>query len=53
MKQIGEELGIDESRVSQLHSATLLRLRSVVTALLRAPQHSTVLCNEYQNLKAA
>jgi RNA polymerase sigma factor for flagellar operon FliA len=53
MKQIGEELGIDESRVSQLHSATLLRLRSAVTTLLRAPQHSAVLCDEYQNLKAA
>lgn len=53
MKQIGGELGIDESRVSQLHSATLVRLRSAVTTLLRAPRHSTVFCGEYQELKAA
>jgi RNA polymerase sigma factor for flagellar operon FliA len=35
MKQIGERLGLDESRVSQLHSATLARLRARVKAMLR------------------
>jgi DNA-directed RNA polymerase specialized sigma subunit len=40
MKQIGAKLGIDESRVSQLHSAALLRLQSRVKAILRRPQPS-------------
>lgn len=35
MKQIGARLGIDESRVSQLHSAALTRLRACVAATLR------------------
>jgi len=35
MKQIGARLGIDESRVSQLHSAALIRLHSRVAAALR------------------
>jgi RNA polymerase sigma factor FliA len=38
MKEIGEGLGIDESRVSQLHSAALLRLRSFVRTLLSRPR---------------
>ncbi|TAM82826.1 MAG: sigma-70 family RNA polymerase sigma factor [Acidobacteria bacterium] len=33
MKQIGSRLGIDESRVSQLHSGALARLRSGVAAM--------------------
>jgi RNA polymerase sigma factor for flagellar operon FliA len=37
MKQIADELGIDESRVSQVHSASLSRLRSRVQAMLRPP----------------
>ena len=41
MKEIGEELGIDESRVSQLHSAAVGQLRSKVQAMLRAPQPKT------------
>jgi len=53
MKQIGGQLKIDESRVSQLHSAALLRLRGAVSALLRAPQHSAVLAHQYPTLKAA
>lgn len=32
MKQIATKLGIDESRISQLHSAALVRLRSLVEA---------------------
>jgi RNA polymerase sigma factor for flagellar operon FliA len=40
MKEIGEKLGIDESRVSQLHSATLARLRLRVKEILRHPQPS-------------
>ncbi|HEY6293295.1 MAG TPA: FliA/WhiG family RNA polymerase sigma factor [Terriglobia bacterium] len=35
MKQIGDELGIDESRVSQIHSAALSRLRGRVQTMLR------------------
>ena len=37
MKQIGKRLNIDESRVSQLHSAGLARLRGLVTEFLRPP----------------
>jgi RNA polymerase sigma factor FliA len=37
MKQIGDRLGIDESRVSQIHSAALSRLRNRVQSLLRPP----------------
>jgi RNA polymerase sigma factor FliA len=37
MKQIGNRLGIDESRVSQLHSGALARLRSGVTDMLHRP----------------
>jgi len=35
MKQIADRLGIDESRVSQLHTAALLRLKSCVESMLR------------------
>lgn len=38
MKQIGAKLKIDESRVSQLHSAALDRLRTAAEPLLRAQQ---------------
>ena len=37
MKQIGDQLGIDESRVSQIHSAALGRLRNRVQTMLRPP----------------
>lgn len=37
MKQIGNRLGIDESRVSQLHSGAVVRLRSRVASMLRRP----------------
>jgi RNA polymerase sigma factor for flagellar operon FliA len=37
MKQIGERLGIEESRVSQLHSAAVARLRTRVKAMLCPP----------------
>lgn len=37
MKQIGNRLGIDESRVSQLHSGAMTRLRSRVAAMLHQP----------------
>jgi RNA polymerase sigma factor FliA len=36
MKQIGSRLGIDESRVSQLHSGAIARLRARVAALVHA-----------------
>lgn len=38
MKQIGAKLGIDESRVSQIHSAALLRLKMRVQGMLRPPR---------------
>lgn len=38
MKQIGSQLRIDESRVSQLHSAALVRLRNAVKSLTREAQ---------------
>jgi RNA polymerase sigma factor for flagellar operon FliA len=37
MKQIGSQLKIDESRVSQLHSAALIRLRNAVKSLIQDP----------------
>jgi len=40
MKQIAERMNIDESRVSQLHSAALARLRGSVKSFLRPrPRH--------------
>jgi len=38
MKEIGEKLGIDESRVSQVHSAALARLRLRVKEIVSHPQ---------------
>jgi len=52
MKEIAAQLRVDESRVSQLHSAALLRLRSTVMTLLRAPRHSDVWANEERRLAA-
>ncbi len=40
MKQIADRLGVDESRVSQIHSATVSRLRNRVQAMVR-PQLSS------------
>jgi RNA polymerase sigma factor FliA len=40
MKEIGVQLGIDESRVSQLHSAAIGHLRSRVQSILRGPRPS-------------
>jgi RNA polymerase sigma factor for flagellar operon FliA len=40
MKEIGEQLGIDESRVSQLHSAAIGHLRTRVQSMLRSPRPS-------------
>jgi DNA-directed RNA polymerase sigma subunit (sigma70/sigma32) len=37
MKQIAERLNVNESRVSQLHSAALSRLKTQVQALLHSP----------------
>jgi RNA polymerase sigma factor for flagellar operon FliA len=34
MKEVGEVLGIGESRVSQIHSLAMVRLRTRLTALL-------------------
>lgn len=38
MKQIGTRLKIDESRVSQLHSAALVRLRSSIKGMVENPK---------------
>lgn len=43
MKQIGARLGIDESRVSQLHSGAMVRLRSRVAGMLRPVPGGTCL----------
>lgn len=53
MMQIADELNIDESRVSQIHSVALLHLRTTVMTMLRAPRHSTVLADDGQQLEAA
>lgn len=37
MKQIADRLGVDESRISQIHSATLSRLRNRVRAMVHRP----------------
>jgi RNA polymerase sigma factor FliA len=42
MKQIGARLGIDESRVSQIHSAALVHLRSKVKAIMKPAAHSGI-----------
>jgi RNA polymerase sigma factor FliA len=41
MKQIADRLGVDESRVSQIHSATLTRLRNRVRAMVHPPALTT------------
>jgi RNA polymerase sigma factor for flagellar operon FliA len=41
MRQIGSRLGIDESRVSQLHAAALARLRLRVNEMLSYPRPSS------------
>jgi len=46
MKEIAAELKVDQSRISQLHSAALLRLRTSVMAMLRAPRYSEVVAQE-------
>jgi RNA polymerase sigma factor for flagellar operon FliA len=38
MKEIGDQLGVDESRISQLHSAAISHLRSRVQSMLRTPR---------------
>jgi len=42
MKQIADRLHVDESRVSQLHSAALVRLKASVDSLLR-PRNAAIL----------
>ncbi len=53
MKQIGAQLKIDESRVSQLHSATVERLRNAVKSLTRADRAGFVASNEPGEFAAA
>ena len=37
MKQIGTDIGVNESRVSQLRTQAIARLRSRMTELLKPP----------------
>jgi RNA polymerase sigma factor FliA len=53
MKQIGAKLKIDESRVSQLHSAALNRLRIASEPLLRAQQPGIMAPRMPEELAAA
>ena len=41
MKEVGEALAIGESRVSQIHSLAIVRLRTRLTELLRLQGHET------------
>ena len=38
MKQIADHMGVDESRISQLHSSAMARLKASVGSMLRAPK---------------
>ena len=38
MKQIADHMGLDESRISQLHSSAMARLKASVDSLLRPPK---------------
>jgi RNA polymerase sigma factor FliA len=49
MKEVGTVLGIGESRVSQIHTATLQRLRTRLRGLLEKPQRPVVACLAPQN----
>jgi RNA polymerase sigma factor for flagellar operon FliA len=46
MKQIADHLNVDESRVSQLHSAALVRLKACVDSLLQ-PRHAAISRTSY------
>jgi len=52
MKEIGEQLGIDESRVSQLHSAAIDHLRYRVQSMLRGPRPSADYCGNFKRKSA-
>lgn len=53
MKQIGTEIGVNESRVSQLHARAIQRLRKLLGADM-APEHlSSALFGSVANLKMA
>jgi RNA polymerase sigma factor for flagellar operon FliA len=49
MKEVGAVLGIGESRVSQIHTATLQRLRTRLRDLLEKPPRPVVACLAPQN----
>jgi len=40
MKEVGAVLGIGEARVSQIHSAALVRLRARMQQLVQAPKRA-------------
>ena len=44
MKQIGAEIGVNESRVSQLHARAVQRLRKTLAAQRRARRDAVVRC---------
>ncbi len=41
MREVGEALGVGESRVSQIHSVALVRLRARLKEILRSPQRNS------------
>ena len=42
MKQIGKQIGVNESRVSQLHARAIQRLRKILTGAGDAPARKLV-----------
>jgi RNA polymerase sigma factor for flagellar operon FliA len=52
MKEIGDQLGIDESRVSQLHSAAIDHLRHRVQSMLRGPRPNADYSGDFKRKSA-
>jgi RNA polymerase sigma factor FliA len=52
MKEIGDQLGIDESRVSQLHSAAIDHLRHRVQSMLRGPKPNADYTGDFKRKSA-
>ena len=53
MKQIGSEIGVNESRVSQLHARAIQRLRKLLGPDMAAEQVSAALLGGVANMKMA
>ena len=48
MKQIGAEIGVNESRVSQLHARAIRRLREALTGVMPRPRQRRPWCGIFQ-----